>query len=259
MNESVEQQVDGSLEVAPGVHRFGSERVNWYVVETDGRLLVVDAGLPAHWDQLVEWLVLRGYVLDDIAALVLTHGDPDHIGFAERLRATAGVPVLVHEADAGLVRGTDGGQSAGDLVSMVADAWRPPVLKLYVELWRAGGSSIPPVESVETFEDGDVLDVPGQPRVIHVPGHSPGTCALFLPDRDILLCGDALATIDLRTGRADGPQLMAMFNDDRAQALESLAELETLGTVVLLPGHGGQWRGEMSAAVRLARERDDTS
>lgn len=37
------------MEVASGVHRFGSRFVNWYVVERGGRLTVVDAGFRGYW------------------------------------------------------------------------------------------------------------------------------------------------------------------------------------------------------------------
>ena len=43
--------------------------------------------------------------LRDIRGVVLTHGDPDHVGFAERLRSDHGVPVYVHDADAAFARG----------------------------------------------------------------------------------------------------------------------------------------------------------
>lgn len=108
---------------------------------------------------------------------------------------------------------------------------------------------------VTPFEDGAVLDVPGAPQVIHVPGHSDGSCALYLPDRETLICGDTLATLDIKTGRAHDPQIMSMFNTDTARAIESLDRIESLGQITLLPGHGEPWRGEMDEAVRLARRR----
>ena len=46
-----------------------------------------------------------GRSLDDVRGVVLTHGDTDHIGFAERLRRDHGVPVYVHAADAARARG----------------------------------------------------------------------------------------------------------------------------------------------------------
>ena len=46
-----------------------------------------------------------GRTLDDVRAVVLTHGHSDHIGYAERARTERGLPVSVHELDAALARG----------------------------------------------------------------------------------------------------------------------------------------------------------
>ncbi|WP_423746535.1 MBL fold metallo-hydrolase [Haladaptatus sp. SPP-AMP-3] len=237
-------------EVAPGVYRFGTNRVNWYVIEADGELLVVDAGLPNHWEQLVDGLDSLGYSLEDIAALILTHGHGDHIGFANRLQKTANVPVRVHSADVALVEG----DSEENMREVVWNLWRPAVIGLLLEFSRSGGNPSP-VETVESFEAGTDLELPATPQVIHVPGHSAGSCVLYLSDRNVLFCGDALATVDLKTGRARGPQIMPMFTENTKQAVESLDQLGSLGEVTLLPGHGDPWRGEMHEAIRLARSR----
>jgi glyoxylase-like metal-dependent hydrolase (beta-lactamase superfamily II) len=44
-------------------------------------------------------------------------------------------------------------------------------------LMRRGGLKIVPVHEVSTFEDGETLDVPGRPRVVHAPGHTEGNCS----------------------------------------------------------------------------------
>ena len=100
-------------EIVPGVYRCGSPRINWYIIEEDEQLTVVDAGLPDHWDILLETVDSLGYDVDNIDALVLTHAHSDHIGFAERLRDEAAVPVFVHEADAAMARGDGGGAPMG--------------------------------------------------------------------------------------------------------------------------------------------------
>jgi glyoxylase-like metal-dependent hydrolase (beta-lactamase superfamily II) len=238
-------------EVAPGVYRFGAHRVNWYVVADDAgeRLTVVDAGLPAHWNLLVDGLEGLGYDLDDVAALVLTHGHPDHVGFAERLRSR-GVTVHAHEAD------RDRFESGGGAIprDLLRNLWRPRILTYFVGQARGGAASIDPIGSFEQMADGEVLDVPGSPEVRHLPGHTPGQCVLVLADREVVLAGDALATTDLRRRGGDGPQVL-FIADDHDLARESLARLEDLGEVVLLPGHGEPWAGEASEAVELARER----
>src|SRR5437879_573882 len=90
---------DRPQRVADGVHRLGSRFVNWYVVEDDGRLTVVDCGLPKFFDQVEPGLSAIGRSIGDVAAIVLTHGDNDHVGFAERLRTAAGAPVSIHDLD----------------------------------------------------------------------------------------------------------------------------------------------------------------
>jgi len=79
--------------VVEGVHRIEDSYTNWYIVEDDDGITVVDAGVPASWDSLHEALGEIGRVPGDIRALVLTHAHFDHIGFAERARAELGVPV----------------------------------------------------------------------------------------------------------------------------------------------------------------------
>jgi glyoxylase-like metal-dependent hydrolase (beta-lactamase superfamily II) len=95
--------------------------------------------------------------------------------------------------------------------------------------------------------------VPGEPRVIFAPGHTSGSCALFVEDRDALLCGDVLATRNIYTGREGDPQLLGPSDEDHDAARASLSQFEGLGSVTLLPGHGNPWRGEVDAALTLAR------
>jgi hypothetical protein len=61
----------GGTEVVPGVHRLGSERVNFYFVEDEGRVTVVDACLSGYWGQLEPALAGIGRGLEDVAG-----GDP---------------------------------------------------------------------------------------------------------------------------------------------------------------------------------------
>ena len=68
--------------VADGVHRVEDAYTNWYIVEDGDRLTIVDAGVPRSWDSLLDALRSRKRSTDDIAAVVLTHGHFDHLGFA---------------------------------------------------------------------------------------------------------------------------------------------------------------------------------
>src|SRR5579875_1996831 len=86
-------------DAAPGIHRIEDSFTNWYLVEQDGRLAVIDTGVPGSWSSLHEALRRLGRSAQQIEAVVLTHAHFDHLGFAERARATLGVPVYVHNND----------------------------------------------------------------------------------------------------------------------------------------------------------------
>jgi glyoxylase-like metal-dependent hydrolase (beta-lactamase superfamily II) len=107
---------------------------------------------------------------------------------------------------------------------------------------------------LSTFDDGEKVDVPGKPRVLHMPGHTAGSCALLVEDRDVVFTGDALVTRDVYSGRV-GPRLSARAsNEDSAAALTSLARLKELSVAHVLPGHGDAWSGGAAEAARRAQE-----
>ena len=236
------------MQLAPSLHRLGSSLVNSYLVEDSGRITIIDTGLPGYWRDLADELASMGRTIDDVKAVVLTHGDTDHIGFAQRIHRERGVPVLVHELDAGRARGEVGKPTSG---------WGPfklrPLAGFLVYTARKGGLRIPPVTQPVTFTGGETLDVPGRPRVIHVPGHTPGSVALHVPAVDAVFLGDAMTTRSVLTGEL-GPRL-APFTLDRAQAADSLAALDGIDATWVLPGHGDPWSGGLREAIREIRSR----
>lgn len=236
--------------VADRVWNLGEGLVNWYAIEDGGRLTLVDAGTPKDWEVAGDRLASIGRTLADVACILLTHAHADHTGFAERARAAGAASVRVHEEDAAMARGER--RSKGER-SMARYLLRPVAIANSWRLVRRGVLRPVPVRETIEFRDGDILDVPGRPTVVHVPGHTPGNCAFHLPDRAVLLTGDALVTDNILSSRT-GPQILpGAFNERDAQAMESLARLETLHADVILPGHGEPWRGEVPDAIRLAR------
>jgi glyoxylase-like metal-dependent hydrolase (beta-lactamase superfamily II) len=240
--------------VADGVVRVGTDLVNWYLVEDAGKVTIVDAGAPKYRPQLERALAFLGRTTADVEALILTHGHADHIGFAEQVRTELAIPVYVHADDENL---TTTGKAFGK-----KEAPLVPYLR-YPHAWKLLGhlatSGIPkPVKTVTTFQDGDVLDVPGRPRVVHTPGHTTGHVVFSLEGRGVLLMGDLLCTLNPLTGER-GPELLPRaFNVSSATMLDSLSKIEGIDAGTLVFGHGDPWQGGTAEAVRLARARGTT-
>jgi glyoxylase-like metal-dependent hydrolase (beta-lactamase superfamily II) len=235
------------MEIARGLRRIGSDLVNSYLVIDGDDVAVVDAGLPGYWGLLNAELAAIGKSLDNIRALVLTHGDTDHIGFAARLYHEKQVPVYIHQADI---------DRAMLKVKKPNTGWGPVKIgPLAGFLWysaRNGGFRIPAAQGLQPVTDGEVLDVPGAPRIIHTPGHTPGSVAVHIPSVDALFLGDTMTTRSVLTG-VTGPK-PAPFTLQPAQAVDSLARIADLDATWVLPGHGPAWDGGVAEAVRLIRE-----
>lgn len=235
------------MQLAPGLHRLGNDIVAAYLVRTSEGITVIDAGLPGHWRDLRRELASMGASLEDIRGVVLTHGDSDHLGFAERLRRDHGVPVYVHTADAARAQGGDKPKLAMGPMRVGATAG------FFAYALRKGGMRTHHLSAVTEIADGDTLPLPGAPTVIGLPGHSPGSIAVHVPSVDALFVGDALTTRHVLTGRT-GMQ-PAPFTDEPARALDSLERLRTVDAAWVLPGHGSPWRGspaDVADAVRSA-------
>jgi len=134
---------------------------------------------------------------------------------------------------------------------------RQPWYAFYILSYMARGIlRTPPVAQLDELEDGEVVDVPGSPRVVHAPGHTAGSCALFLDEQSLLFTGDALVTLDVARGPRgrQGPQVVrGPHTADADLAADSLDVLSRTNAQTLLPGHGDPWPHGVTSAVEVAR------
>jgi glyoxylase-like metal-dependent hydrolase (beta-lactamase superfamily II) len=215
-------------EVAPNVHRLATTYWNW--------------------PEFVAALTKLGHSPADVDAVLVTHHHPDHAGNAERLRS-GGARVLAHPADAPYLRGEKRMSNLG----VVKYLWHPWFVFYMLRQLAKGVTRTPAIAKLDELRDGEVLDVPGRPRVIHAPGHTAGSCALFLEERSLLFTGDALVTLDMTRGRT-GPQIIrGAWTEDADLALESLDQLAATKAGTVLPGHGELWTEGVESAVKQAR------
>ena len=241
------------VEIATGVWHARARHVGWVLVSEGDEVTLVDTGYPGDRDRVIASLGRIGHQPADVAAVVLTHAHPDHLGSAEYFRRELSTRVLAHECE---VANADGsGIEQVSTSAIIRRAWHPDVLLWARDVLALKAERVERLSSVDTFSD-DVLDVPGHPVPVYTPGHTSGHCALHLPERGVLVTGDALMT-EHAVVPTTGPQLMPeFFNQDTDLARASLLVLGDLAADVVVPGHGPAFRGTPAAAVSAALQAD---
>jgi glyoxylase-like metal-dependent hydrolase (beta-lactamase superfamily II) len=235
------------------IRTLGTDFGHFFLLEQDGEVTLIDAGMSGYRDTLEPALAEMGRSIDDVKAIVLTHADPDHVGFAGELHARHGIPVYVHRADSERTRQGKFKKAEGSPLAMLA------MLK-HAHSWRAlrhtianGGAKQSKIPEVIPFDDGDELAVPGRLRVIHTPGHTEGHCVLYAPSEDALFVGDAINNLDIVTGQPGAhisPKSATVSTD---QAYTSLSRIEAVEARTLYFGHGEPSTAGTRAIVAKAR------
>lgn len=214
------------LKVTGRVYRIPVAETNgniYLYVQHDG-LVIIDTGIPGKEDDVLGSIRSLGFSPSQVKAIVLTHYHLDHSGSANALRSATGAKIYIHKDDAPILEGLVPPQLPKEAPREAAEAYR----------W------FKPVKPDVLLNDGDC--VYGL-RVIHSPGHTPGSIALY--DGEHLFAGDNL---NFREGRVQGPP--PLFTADMNRARESVRRLLSLDFKVLLPGHGEPLVGDASARAR---------
>jgi glyoxylase-like metal-dependent hydrolase (beta-lactamase superfamily II) len=242
-------------EASPMIRTMGTEFVHFFLLEEDGAVTLIDAGLSGYRDTLEPALAEMDRSIDDVKAIVLTHADPDHVGFAGELQQTHGIPVYVHRADSERARRGKTKQTDGSPLAMLGMLRHPHSRRALRHMIANGGAKQAKVAELIAFDDGDVLDVPGRLRVIHTPGHTEGHCVLHAPSENALFVGDAINNVNIATGQPGAQVAPRAANTSTTQAYESLSKIEELDAQTLYFGHGDRSTAGTGATVAQARAR----
>ena len=206
-------------EILPGVQYVDETNANSYIVEQrDGTLTLIDTTMQANGKTILDYISGKmNRNPSDVKTIVLTHHHVDHTRGLAALQKATGAKIAVHEADADFVSGKAKPPSPGGAIGLAFKAMSPFMKSA-------------PVGVDVRLKEGDAI---GDLVVIHTPGHTPGSIALYNRENRVMFVGDTARFIK---GKLEGPP--PQFTPRMEQAKASIERLSAYNFEVMLSGHG---------------------
>ena len=205
--------------------QFPLGRVNAFIVRGQ-RPIVIDTGYPGSAPAIIDKLKENGIDPKSVALILITHGHADHFGSAAELKKQTGAPVAVHKLDAdALIKGQDPPLKPTGAIGRL-------FMKMIEKRGPAKAQPVKPDILIENDLDLSKFGVEG--KVIHTPGHTPGSLAVIL-DGGRIIVGDTIMRGIVRFWQPHYP----LFADNMFQLKESIKTILRRKPSKIFSGHGG--------------------
>ncbi len=169
-----------------------------------------------------------------LSAHALTHAHPDHQGSSHAICEALQIPLWCGQGDVPAM------ETPGGVFNSQAPSW---LNRMQRRFWTG-----PPHPVARALIEGD--EVAGF-TVLECPGHSPGHLAYWRESDRVLILGDVLNNINVRTGVRGLHEPPELFTPDPARNRDSARRLAALRPALACFGHGPPLRdpGRLSAFV----------
>lgn len=215
----------------------------WLLEDDERRRFLIDTGYVLERPALAMSLRRAGIGRGDLTAVLLTHRHSDHAGNAAWLRDAYRAPVICHQADAVTLTGDDPPQR---LSGRGYDPFHDTLCRIE--------DAFPAKTAVdEVYDEGDFR---WGFRVIHVGGHTRGSCLLLHQPSGTLFTGDALLTgIPVQRFHTRLMLAIAVFSEDVEQCHQATRAFlrEEHPVRALCAGHGPKVTGKLPERLRALR------
>lgn len=215
------------------IHRIRLGICNCYLIEQDG-LILIDAGAPKHGARFLKALQRLSVDPRTISLLLLTHGHFDHMGSADEIRGLTGCAVAISR------REKDWAEQALRELPPPIGLWGralESIVKVLTARVRLIGTPVDLALGDEEFSL-EAYGISG--RVLHTPGHSPGSMSVLLATGEAFVGDLAMNGFPMRAGPG-----MPVFGEDPAAVKESWRLLLNEGAKWIYPAHGNPFEAHV--------------
>jgi glyoxylase-like metal-dependent hydrolase (beta-lactamase superfamily II) len=216
--------------------------VNVYLIREDP-VTLIDVGPKTSEaaEALRRGLAAHGVKFADVRRIVLTHAHEDHCGLAKQVRDEAkDAEIFVHEWESGNLVGRLSQDANRRLLlrSGVPEAVFSEMRKLYQKISLLT-DSLADGEFKPLTDGAEIEFAGGTIKVIHTPGHTPGSCSFIREADRTIVCGDCvLKRITPNPIVSPDPVDPDRRFRSLSEYLVSLARIRELKPTLIYGGHG---------------------
>lgn len=209
-----------------------ADMTNCYLVSCPQGSIIVDTGTYRFWERR---FIKEASTVPDassgraISAIFITHGHFDHIGSAAGLSKASGAPIFIHESDYRLLK------EEGKVPAKPQGSWARFVMKLAPLMMAPQLSECFIADGVFGDNGTDLHDIGLPARIIHTPGHTPGSSTLVLDDGRAFIGDMAMSGFP---SLSLGPGLPIIGLSAEQNILSWRKLLDATGSRTFHPGHG---------------------
>ncbi|MCS6873854.1 MAG: MBL fold metallo-hydrolase [Pyrinomonadaceae bacterium] len=236
--------------------------VNVYLIK-ENPITLIDVGPKTEEaiQVLEKGLAKEGIRFSDIRRLVLTHSHEDHCGLAKfLLRKAKDLEIFIHEWETGHLFGRfDKTENEQMLRRLGIPASMVEKMKSFYSKIRTLTETLE-ADSVKALRDEDEIEFDnGIMKILHTPGHTPGSCSFFREADRTLICGDCV----LKRITPNPILSLDPFDSEKrfpslAEQLVSVSRLRSLSPTLTYCGHGDpiyDFEEVFNRYLRLTNER----
>jgi glyoxylase-like metal-dependent hydrolase (beta-lactamase superfamily II) len=170
-------------------YRIPTGSVNAYIIRTADGLVLVDTGYTDSGRRMLAAIQELGHQPADVRHILVTHAHSDHVGSLAALKRATGAPASIHPLDVNMAQ-------TGNALRDHTHGTPGWPNKLAFEMGvRMLARTVEPADVEYMVQDGDLLELAGGIRVIHIPGHSAGQVAFLWQAQGVLFAADAVANL----------------------------------------------------------------